>query len=443
VGTGSKPSLGHNPRHLHAHHTMRIIVTCEHRFSRASDGSVWAKVAYDYPFWERYLSAFDFVRVVARAKYDPHVDSSYRAVTGPGVEFWHLPYYLGPEQFLVRRGAIRKSLFSALGENDALLCRVGSPLADELLPSCWRTDRPYGLEVVGDPHEAMGPGTIRHPLRPLFRARAARSLRLQCSRAVAVAYVTRESLQRKYPCPAHSVGISDVGQLHFTHTPKVFTTNYSSVYCDDTDFVGQARQFQSREQPRILFVGSLAQRYKGLDVLLKAVKLLVSEITPEVVVVGDGKHRVELEQLAHNLGISEHVHFLGELPSGRAIRDQLDQATLFVMPSRAEGLPRAMIEAMTRALPCIGTRVGGIPELLDDQDLVDAEDVDGFAVKIKQVVTNPPRLCEMSRRNLERAQEYRPEVLDNRRAEFYRFLRQANERWQSGKTPTKAKSATA
>jgi len=49
----------------------------------------------------------------------------------------------------------------------------------------------------------------------------------------------------------------------------------------------------------------------------------------------------------------------------------------------------------------------------------------------------------MSRRNLERAQEYRPEVLDNRRAEFYRFLRQANELWQAAETAEKTKSAIA
>ena len=444
MGDSSKQSLILlNPIDKKAQPTMRLVVTCEYRFSLATDGSVWTKTTYGYPFWERYLSAFESVRVVARAKYDPHIDSGYRAVNGPSVDFWELPYYLGPEQFLLQRAGIRRSLLSALGEGDALLCRVGSALADELLPTCWQTNRPYGLEVVGDPHEAMAPGTIRHPLRPLFRARAARSLRKQCSRAVAVAYVTRESLQRRYPCPAHSVGISDVGHLDFTHTSKVFTTNYSSVYCDDTDFVGQAREFQSREQPRILFVGSLAQRYKGLDVLLKATKRLLSEITSEVVVVGDGKHRGELEKLADNLGISDHVQFLGELPAGRPIRDQLDRATLFVMPSRAEGLPRAMIEAMTRALPCIGSKVGGIPELLDDQDLVDPADVVGLATKIKQVVTDSQRLSEMSRRNLERAQEYRPEVLDNRRAEFYRFLRQANELWQAAETAEKTKSAIA
>jgi glycosyltransferase involved in cell wall biosynthesis len=411
---------------------MRLVVTSEFRFSLAPDGSVWTKVCYDYSFWQRYLTVFDSVRIAARVNPDPEIDERYKMVSGPQVDFWRLPFYVGPGQFLRRRDAVRESLLSALKQGDALLCRVGSLLADELLPTLWKTGRPYGLEVVGDPYEAMGPGAIRHPLRPLFRAWATRSLKRQCSRAVAVAYVTREALQRRYPCPAHSVSISDVGQLDFMAQPKVFTTSYSSVSCDDTDFVSEARHFGSRQRPRILFVGSFAQMYKGPDVLIRAIKRLIPEIIPTVVMVGDGKYRAEMEALAGRLGISQHVEFLGELSSGKAVREQLDQATLFVMPSRTEGLPRAMIEAMTRALPCIGSRVGGIPELLHENDLVDAGDVIGLANKIKQVVTSPDRLSEMSKRNLGRANEYRPIVLDERRIQFYRFLRQATERWLGG-----------
>jgi glycosyltransferase involved in cell wall biosynthesis len=421
---------------------MRLVITCEHRFSLASDGSVWTKVACDYPFWKRYLSAFDSVRIVARAKVDPEIDESYKPVTGPAVEFWPLPFYLGPEQFLLRRSEIRKSLLTAVEPGDALLCRVGSRLADELLPRFWKEDRPYGLEVVGDPREAMGPHTIRHPLRPLFRTLAARSLRRQCARAVAVAYVTRDRLQKRYPCPAHSVGVSDVGPLDFRSNPKVFTTSYSSVSCEDAQFVDRARCFHDRERPRILFVGSLAQMYKGADVLIRAVKHLLPVIAPAVALVGDGKHRAELEQLSRKLNVSEYVTFLGELPSGQAILDQMDRATLFVMPSRTEGLPRAMIEAMTRALPCIGTRVGGIPELLADEDLVDPDDVAGLAAKIKEVGTDPERLSQMSDRNLRRAQEYRPEVLGKRRNEFYRFLGNATGKW-CGMKEVKAKAPQA
>jgi len=330
----------------------------------------------------------------------------------------------------MKRHKIRAALHAGVEKTDALLCRVGSPLADELLPMFWKTGRPYGLEVVGDPQEAMGPGTIRHPLRRILQARASRMLRHQCSRAVGVAYVTRETLQRRYPCPANSVGISDIAQLDFSSTSKVFTTNYSSFSWNEDDFATDYRQFHDDTRPRIVFVGSLAQMYKGPDVLLKAVRLLIPEFNPRVVIIGDGKHRPKLEEAAATLGIARQVEFLGELPSGKPVRDQLDQATLFTMPSRTEGLPRALIEAMARALPCITTRVGGIPELLPEEDMVPSEDYVGLANKIREVISNPERLSRMSRRNLERAQEFRPEVLEKRRTEFYRSLRQRTATWQ-------------
>jgi glycosyltransferase involved in cell wall biosynthesis len=414
---------------------MRLVVTCEHRFSLASDGSVWTKVAFDHEFWERYLTAFDTVRVVARASLDAKMNDSYKRVTGDGIQFWPVPFYLGPQQFLIKRNRVRKSVRAAVEKHDALLCRVGSPIADELLPAFWRTGRPYGLEVVGDPQEALGPGTVRHPLRKFFQIRASSLLRRECSQAVGVAYVTRETLQKKYPCPAHSVGISDVAQLDFSSTPKVFTTSYSSISWDEDDFARESRHFDRRRCPRILFVGSLAQMYKGPDILLKALHLLAGQMDLRAVIVGDGKYRSDLERMASALGISANVQFLGELPSGKPVRDQLDQAALFAMPSRAEGLPRALIEAMARALPCVATRVGGIPELLSAEDMVASEDHVGLANKIREVISDPERLSRMSQRNLERAQQYRPDLLKRRRSDFYTFLRHATNRWINGEKP--------
>ncbi len=406
---------------------MRLIITSEHRFSIAADGSVWSRIGNDYSFWQRYLSEFDSVRVVARAQRDPLIDDKYKKVTGPGVEFWPVPYYLGPLQFALRKRQVARSVCGAMNKQDAVICRVASPIATELLRQI--KGRPYGLEVVGDPYEALGPGAVRHPLRPVLRRLMRRNLREQCAQAAGVAYVTQRTLQHKYPCPALSVGVSDVAHLDFTGLPKVFTTSYSSLTWKEDDFAKKSRQFQDCRSSRILFVGSLAQMYKGPDVLLRAVARLRSSTVVEVIMVGDGKHRPELESLAATCGVAGQVKFLGELPSGRAVREQMDQSTLFVMPSRTEGLPRAMIEAMARALPCIGTRVGGIPELLDDDDLVVPNHVEGLAAKVEEVLSSPERLTEMSARNLERAEEYRPEVLERRRREFYKFLRRVTEQW--------------
>src|ERR1043166_5635017 len=110
--------------------------------------------------------------------------------------------------------------------------------------------------------------------------------------------------------------------------------------------------------------------YKAPDVLIRAVAQCVAagfDLTLHVV--GDGKHRPELEQLASALGVSDRVIFLGLLPAGAAVRERLDRSDLFVLASRCEGLPRAMVEAMARSLPCIGSTIGGIPELLPEDDM--------------------------------------------------------------------------
>src|SRR3954469_17595695 len=138
---------------------MRVVVTCEARFGVSADGRVWTKSPYHYEFWTRYLTTFDEVRVVARAGADDQMDDSWKLVGGPQVSVVQIPYYLGPREFVLKRGAIRRALVESLGREDALLCRVGSPLATELLSSL-RGKRPYGLEVVGDPDQALAPGTV-------------------------------------------------------------------------------------------------------------------------------------------------------------------------------------------------------------------------------------------------------------------------------------------
>ena len=79
-----------------------------------------------------------------------------------------------------------------------------------------------------------------------------------------------------------------------------------------------------------------------------------------------------------------------------------------------------MIEAMARGLPCLGSTVGGIPELLPEEDLVPPNDARALADKILDTVRHPARMESMSARNLQKAGEYREEVLAARRRSFYR-----------------------
>ncbi|GAJ04944.1 unnamed protein product, partial [marine sediment metagenome] len=96
-----------------------------------------------------------------------------------------------------------------------------------------------------------------------------------------------------------------------------------------------------------------------------------------------------------------------------------------------EGLPRAMVEAMARGMPCIGSSVGGIPELLADEDIVPPADVKALADKMEEVLRDVSRLERMARRNLQTAQEYRRSELSKRWVEFYKKVAEIS---KSGKS---------
>lgn len=384
---------------------MNVVVVLEHRFLRTPDGRVWSSTGCAYPFWSRYRDVFDTVRVVARVADVPEEKPGWLRADGPGVEFAAIPTYIGPRQYLLRRGAVRRAVQEAFRPGDAVILRVGSVLADCLRPVLLKARHPYAVEVVSDPWDVFSPGAVRHPLRPFFRRWFAHQLREHCSGAAAASYVTDAALQRRYPPAAGvpSVGCSDVELPRdaFVDFPRPLRTTSTAA--------------------TIVTVGTLEQLYKAPDVLVDAVALAVKDgLDLRLVFVGDGQYRSWLQERAERQGLADRVRFAGWLPLGTAVRHELDRADLFILPSRQEGLPRAMIEAMARGLPCLGSTVGGIPELIAEEDQVPPNDAAALARKIREVVSHPGRMEGMSIRNLHKAGEYREEVLAVRRRSFYR-----------------------
>ena len=167
----------------------------------------------------------------------------------------------------------------------------------------------------------------------------------------------------------------------------------------------------------------MAALYKAQDNLTKAVSLCRNRgYEMELSFLGDGRYQEYFVRIAQDIGIRNHVNFVGRVPSGKPVREQLDKADLFVLPSLTEGLPRSLIEAMARGLPCIGSNVGGIPELLPERYLVEPGNVKKLAEKIISTITNTEELKKMASRNLQKAKEFHIDKLSQRRTEFYRKL---------------------
>jgi glycosyltransferase involved in cell wall biosynthesis len=397
---------------------MRVVVTTEHHFCRTPDGGIWTQTMFPYAYWKRYLSVFDGVRVVSRVRDVLSAPAAWIRTDGPDVSVDAVPEYLGPAQYLRRAAEVRKAVKGHLRSvDDAVLLYLHGNIASSVHRVIAGSGRPYGVYVIADPYLAFAPGATRHPARRFFRWWFTRETRRQCRSAYGVAYITERAFQLSYPPAADAVA-----------------TYFSMGDMPDEAFVQSPRTVSAQGRPsRLVMVGSLALMYKAPDVLIDAINLCVrGGMDVVLVVVGDGQHRAELERRSMRLGLSHRVNFKGQLTTGEAVRAELDAADLFVLPSRQEGLPRAMIEAMARGLPCVGSTVGGVPELLEAEDMVAPGDPAALAKKIRGVLGDTERMVRMSARNLVRSREYRDEAVRGRRHEFYRALREHTERWRRG-----------
>ncbi|WP_199313514.1 glycosyltransferase family 4 protein [Leptolyngbya sp. FACHB-671] len=151
------------------------------------------------------------------------------------------------------------------------------------------------------------------------------------------------------------------------------------------------------ETNKQLVVGSVGR----LD-LMKAHEVLLQAISPlegvKVVILGEGEQRTALEKLAFNLGISDRVSLPGWVDNPRLYLPGFD---VIALPSRSEGFPLAIVEAMLAARPVIATRVGSVPEAVWHGEtglLIDKNDVNGLTQAIRQLRDDPALRSQLGRR---------------------------------------------
>lgn len=174
-----------------------------------------------------------------------------------------------------------------------------------------------------------------------------------------------------------------------------------------------AREATPIRSRMVLTVGRL-HPVKGHDVLLQAFSLLRKRITgSHLVVVGEGGLRGELEGLRERLDLGGCVTFEGQLDAA-TVRARMRQASAFVLPSRSEGLPLALLEAMAAGVPVIATRVGGVPEVVlpGSGILVPPEDPETLADAIERVICDEQLSCALREGGMSRARDFTAAAAD-------------------------------
>jgi glycosyltransferase involved in cell wall biosynthesis len=386
-----------------------------HRF-KEHKGAVYSDGKLPYKTWLRYLRHFDRLTVMARHELIREFPDRLNLSSGENITFEWLPDLNAPLRYLQERKRCTALMRNTLANLDALIIRSSSQ-GWIAAAEAQRQHIPWAVEVVGDPWDALW--NYGNLAGKLFAPIAWWQARKWISRAPYAIYVTRQQLQHRYPCTGKTAYASDV-----------------EVYPVDRSVIDNRLSMMLCDRPAPLkcgMIGSLVNRYKGLHVALKSLHQLRNHgLDIHLHVLGEGK----LEEWTHEaqaLGIADLLHLDGTLPSGAPVCKWLESLDFYIQPSLTEGLPRALIEAMSRGLPSLGSACGGIPELLPNECLHHPGDFKILAQHMHRMVHDEDWRCTLAKRNFAEAQKYYADVIDERRnkfwAEFAAFAREEKARY--------------
>jgi glycosyltransferase involved in cell wall biosynthesis len=166
----------------------------------------------------------------------------------------------------------------------------------------------------------------------------------------------------------------------------------------DERFFQQIDSVKSKNLKTLLFCGRLnGKQQKGVDILLKAMPLILKEHSVTLNIIGDGPRLEQYKMLAGRLGIEGSVRFRGFIPHEH-MPEEYSNADLFVFPSRRESFGLVLVEAMAAGLPMVSTRVGAIPEVVEDGKtglLVPPGDPEKFAQAVISLLNDSELMKKM------------------------------------------------
>lgn len=217
-------------------------------------------------------------------------------------------------------------------------------------------------------------------------------------------YVTEHFLQKRYPCLGLTCGCSDV---------KIPELEESVL----ENRLQRLAKLNSSSQIELVTIANYSVRYKGQHFVIQALANLKKQgyCNFHYHLIGGGD-KSWLENLAKKLGVSDLVQFEGMVPHSQIFK-YLDKMHVYLQPSLQEGLPRSVVEAMSRGLLCICANTAAMPEMVEPEYVVERKSVEDIERALQKVTAGV--LKKQAVRNFNEAKQYTESVLDKKRNEFF------------------------
>ena len=390
---------------------MKVLISCD-EYCYSQNGLYYLSDT-GLVLLKRYLNVFEEVVLALRTKYlsDSEDRGKYRNVVDvSNVHIVPIPFFQGPKQFIPLYPQIRKSVLQISNEHCNLaILRLPSTSAFVV----WHTvvkkmKMPYATEIVFDCYDgALNANSFFHKMlwKIMHNWQVA-----ACHKAMGVSCVTQYYLQKHYYPLAKDAVISHYSSIElpssFYYKPRTYP---EKPYFTIVHVANQVEYASRKGHNELIEIVSLVRK-KGYDV--------------RIAFIGEDYNNgmEKLKSLASDFQIADFVCFTGYL-SQSELREKMIASDMAILPTRAEGLPRVVIEAMALGLPCITSPVSGNPELISKDLLVGYSDVKTMAEKVIELITDKSYYEKVSKDNFEKSKLYQSDILNARRAEFYRALR--------------------
>jgi len=350
----------------------------------------------------RYIEPFGDITLVTRCKEVDSVNIDLEPSSIENTNFVPVPDYKAIKKihnYFKARKIIKQEILKA----EHIVLRTSS-FANIAARYAKKFNKPYLVEVVGCAWDASWNYSLLGKIIAPFSFVAQRKTVKEADFAV---FVTEKFLQKRYSTKGKSTNCSNVALTSF----------------DDSTLNKRLDKINSLERNNRLVIGTTAAvdvKYKGQQYIIQALGKLKEEgVTRfEYQIVGDGD-QTYLKSVADKYNVSEHVKFLGSL-THKSVFKWLDTIDIYAQPSRQEGLPRALIEAMSRAIPAIGAKTAGIPELIDPRFLFEnsKDNIDEISSILNSI--SKPIMLEQSERNYGVSKKYDKKIIEKRRSDFFR-----------------------
>ncbi|GAA6145707.1 glycosyltransferase [Thalassolituus maritimus] len=357
--------------------------------------------------WLRYLdSGADKLLVCGRRRRLDNIDvKSFPVASHPSVDFSLIRGFSSAKALVAPNRSDVDELVQLISCCDRVIARLPSEIGYRAVDTAVKLGIPVAVEVVGCPYDALrNYGSLKARLYSIL---AMYRMKKCVGKAHAAIYVTKQFLQSRYPSTASlvqnasNVEIMEVADKSLEPRLERF------------DDIGHILQ--------LTFVGDLSNNIKGLDVLISSLKIFEKSSSRQLVVNVMGKGDVErYKALISDLGLSTRFIFHGFISSKRELLDVLDETDVFIHPSYQEGLPRAVIEAMSRGCPILSSSAGGLSELVLRENIHAPGDHSKLASDLLSVCSNRDLIRESVSHSLNESKQYLKATLDVKRSSFWK-----------------------